>query len=515
MICLPFSDPAKERAVIGFIVGAGFTGVSHPHRIRPDAFSCQINSVIYEAAVWLHLNGKIPTAHNLIHAIEADKTLSHLANESLKSDGFPDLLSYTSSLDASLVGNACGGEIVSQYLAEIAEAAGRRKAREICKQGEEGVTSIPEIIESLQAIESYGRVYLLPPSTPMLSLEGRTPDPENTFFQGRFLCRKGAMLFVGPSGIGKSSASVQQDICWSIGREAFGIRPTRPLRILHIQAENDEDDMTEMVRGVAAEIQMSDAERNTCLRNLLTRQHSITSGKRFLSDFLNPALEADRPDIVRIDPLHAYAGCDITNAQEIGMFCREGIQPLMDKYGCGSILNHHTPKTTNRDTSNWRASDWMYSGAGSADLTNWVRAIMVIEPTANPGAFRFIAPKRGRRLGWITQGGESTIEKLFCHSEGKISWREATEDEVASIKSKGKGQPPTDECLMSYVPMDNIIAKDSLLHKWNSPPLKLGEKKCRRAIQSLIEEGKLFEIEKKRPGTRAKIFITRHEPTLL
>ena len=107
---------------------------------------------------------------------------------------------------------------------------------------------VPELIEGAIA---------LPPATPMLLLEGRTPNPQNTFFQGRFLCRYGAMLFVGPSGIGKSSASVQQDMCWAIGREAFGIVPERPLRILHIQAENDEDDMSEMVSGVASTLYMN------------------------------------------------------------------------------------------------------------------------------------------------------------------------------------------------------------------------------------------------------------------
>jgi hypothetical protein len=361
----------------------------------------------------------------------------------------------------------------------------------------------PELIE--QGI-------VLPPATPMLLLEGRTPNPQNTFFQGRFLCRYGAMLFVGPSGIGKSSASVQQDICWSIGREAFGIIPERPLRILHIQAENDEDDMTEMVTGVASTLFMTEEDRQNCIANLLTRQHSTTSGVRFLNEFLRPALEADRPDIFRIDPLHAYAGCDITDTQKIGEFCREGLNPLLNEFGCAVVVNHHTPKTTNRDTSNWRASDWMYSGAGSADLTNWARAIMVIEPTQSPEAFRFIAPKRGRRLRWVNAEGESTIEKVFCHTHGKISWREASGEEAANIKPKGKDGRVSDETLLSYVPATGSIPKNSLLHKWNA---LMGEKRCTTALKALVSDGVLFESKKPRAGTRAEVLITREEPPLV
>jgi hypothetical protein len=41
-------------------------------------------------------------------------------------------------------------------------------------------------------------------------------------FGNRFLCVEGGLLFVGPSGIGKSSAGMQQDICWALGRPADG-----------------------------------------------------------------------------------------------------------------------------------------------------------------------------------------------------------------------------------------------------------------------------------------------------
>ena len=507
---LPLSYPEQEKAVIGYLSMNGFAGIEDYARTKPEAFMQPLASVIFEAAQYLYRIGRTPNTLTITEAIEADRTLKRIATDAAAEVGLPDWQTYLIAADTSLAFNSTGGQIVGEYLADITEAAGRRKAAKIYDKGKAGEISIAEAVEALGGIQT--AVVKPPPATPMLLLEGRTPDPQNTFFQGRFLCRHGAMLFVGPSGIGKSSASVQQDICWSIGREAFGIIPERPLRILHIQAENDEDDMTEMVTGVASTLFMTEADRKSCIANLLTRQHSTTSGARFLNEFLRPALATDRPDIFRIDPLHAYAGCDITDTQRIGEFCREGLNPLLNEFDCGVIVNHHTPKTTNRDTSNWRPSDWMYSGAGSADLTNWARAIMVIEPTQAPDAFRFIAPKRGRRLRWVNAEGESTIEKVFCHAQGKISWREASGEEAANIKPKGKDGRVSDETLLSYVPATESISKNSLLHKWNT---LMGEKKCSNALKAFISDGVLHESKKKRAGTRDEIHISREEPTLV
>ena len=76
-----------------------------------------------------------------------------------------------------------------------------------------------------------------PPRTPrpLIDFGDTPPDPSKTLLGRRFLCREGGMLFVGPSGIGKTSASVQQDLLWSIGQPAFGIVPRSPLRTLRFR----------------------------------------------------------------------------------------------------------------------------------------------------------------------------------------------------------------------------------------------------------------------------------------
>lgn len=354
-----------------------------------------------------------------------------------------------------------------------------------------------------------------PDAVPLVNFLHQQPDAKDTLLGSRFLCRGGGMLFIGPSGIGKSSASVQMDILWSIGRDAFGITVLRPLRILQIQAENDEGDIHEMVHGVMTPLGLTVADLEMCRQNLTTITEKARTAERFISEVLTPALHHYRPDIVRIDPLLAYLGADPTDTAKLSQFCRNLLNPLLDTYDCGCILNHHTPKTTNRDTSNWRASDWMYSGAGGAELTNWARAILVVEPTSNPAAFRFIAAKRGRRIDWCDDEGEATFQRVFCHSEGSISWREATPEEAAGIRAKGESKTVTDEELIAHVPITGTVAKEVLLAKWNSTGL--GEKKCRGRLDVFLSNDppRLYEHKEKRSGTRPRVLISRHEQTLL
>jgi hypothetical protein len=121
----------------------------------------------------------------------------------------------------------------------------------------------------------------------------------------RFLCVEGGMLFVGPSGIGKSSASIQQDILWALGRPAFGIKPARPLRILTIQAENDDGDLSEMSRGVCNHLNLPDEERNLVHERVIYIKEKALTGDAFLR-LVRCVVRKYKPDIIRIDPLHAY-----------------------------------------------------------------------------------------------------------------------------------------------------------------------------------------------------------------
>ncbi len=275
-----------------------------------------------------------------------------------------------------------------------------------------------------------------PEAAPLVSLMDIStgePDPRKTVLGNRFLCIGGSMLFVGPSGIGKSSASVQQDIFWSLGREAFGVRPARPLHILTIQAENDAEDLAEMRDGVCRGLRLSDADREIVRAKVFYETECGRTGAEFLA-YVDSRLKLSQFDLLRIDPFLAYLGGDVSNAEDTAAFLRNGLNPVLTKYRCACILNHHTPKVTNRDTSGWRASEWMYAGAGSADITNWCRAALVIAATHAPHVFKFIAAKRGGRIGWVNEQGEKETMRYYCHASAGLYWRAAEAEDLGAVE---------------------------------------------------------------------------------
>ena len=268
-----------------------------------------------------------------------------------------------------------------------------------------------------------------------------------------------------------------------------------------------------MIRGVWQAMRFGAGEEARCTENLLTASEKSRTGDLFLSDVVYPLLEKHQPDILRIDPLMAYLGDDPTDSKALAQFCRAGLNPLMEEFRCAVILNHHTPKTTNRDTTAWRASDWMYSGAGGADLTNWARAILVVEPTDNSSVFRFIGAKRGKRIGWEDAMNNPEFQRIFCHSDNSIAWREASDDEREGIRSKKDRNTPSDEELLSLVPMKGAIPKSELLARWNQKGI--GQTKCKSLISVMLADRAVFEWQIDRSGTRPQLFISRQEQSLL
>jgi len=355
-----------------------------------------------------------------------------------------------------------------------------------------------------------------PPLTPLMDISAGEPDPRKTVLGDRFLCIGGGMLFVGPSGIGKSSASVQQDILWSLGRPAFGIRPARPLRILTIQAENDAEDLAEMRDGVCRGLGLTAADRQLVRERVFYETEQARTGAEFLA-YADKRLAQGQFDLLRIDPFLAYLGGDVNNAEQTAAFLRNGLNPILTRHAVACILNHHTPKVTNRDTSNWRGSDWMYSGAGSADITNWTRAALVIDPTHAPGVFKFIAAKRGNRIGWTNEDGERETLRHFCHASDGLYWREATDGDIEAVeaaaqaKKQGKSVKTAAD-LKAHVPTVGAIPKVELLTKAMGSGFAKHEADA--TLKKLLETGAVFRWAIKRKGTNPEVRISRHEQTL-
>ena len=153
----------------------------------------------------------------------------------------------------------------------------------------------------------------------------------------------------------------------------------------------------------------------------------------------------------------------------------------------------------------------MYAGAGAADITNWSRAALIIDPTEDPHIFRFIAAKRASRIGWTDDlTGEREYIRHFAHGDnGSIYWREAMAEEIERAGKNGKRPRKTD--LLALVPSEGTIEKNLLLAKAANAQPKIGNNKARQFLTELIADAVLFEWRIPRPRTNPAIHISRYE----
>lgn len=254
----------------------------------------------------------------------------------------------------------------------------------------------------------------------------------------RFLCRGGGMLLCGPTGVGKSSFSMQLMMAWALGRPCFGLEPVRPIKSLLIQAENDWRDLNEMRDGVAAGLELSQAECQTVGEMVSVNDEDALTGKAFL-DSLDALLATDPPDIVWIDPALAFLGGDSNSQRDVGAFLREGLNQISRRHNCAVVVVHHSNKPpSGQQKPNWTGGDFAYLGAGSAEWANWPRAILALRSLGSRSVFELVAAKRGQRLRWYDEAGKPAFSKLIAHAKepGVIFWRDAEPDDLPA-----KGRP--------------------------------------------------------------------------
>ena len=282
----------------------------------------------------------------------------------------------------------------------------------------------------------------------------KTPDKENDpneLIAWRFLYRGGICLVLGPTGVGKSSLLMQLAIHLSVGKVLFGITPgayysNLGMRILLIQAENDEGDLAEMRDGVLAGCtELSEADKAEAQKRILVCTIADKSADKFALS-LDALLTGHGPfDIVIVDPAFAYLGGDSNSQKDVSHFMRELLNPLVQRHKVGLILAHHTNKPLRgKEKDNWEAGDYAYLGAGSAEWINPARAALALRSLGSDTVFELRAPKRGKRLRWKDGDGSSTVVQHIAHhrQEGIICWREAEPDELAELEESKKGGRP-------------------------------------------------------------------------
>lgn len=314
----------------------------------------------------------------------------------------------------------------------------------------------------------------------------RKLNGQNGLLGDRYLSRGGGLLFVAPSGMGKSTAVMQSSVLWACGKPAFVINSTRPLRVTIVQAEDDEDDLCDQAR-VVDHLMLNAAEKHCVAQNCWIETINDKLGLEAIGA-IDGILKQRPSDLLVLNPYTAYFDGEIRDDKANRLFLRRDLQRLMNRYRLGVILVLHTPKTNFRKgTDTWNIYDWMYSAAGAAELTQWARAVLAIDPVGDSGIFRFIAAKRGERIGW-----EERI-RYFAHDPrpGVLLWNETTEAAAKNAKAKNTGGSLED--LIKLVPPIDSIPKSQLEEK--AREAGFSRKRFRALSDAAIVEGKLFAVQ--------------------
>ncbi len=317
----------------------------------------------------------------------------------------------------------------------------------------------------------------------------------------RYLVRGGNCLIAGGSGYGKSSLEMQIAVYFATGTPIFGLRATRPLRQLIIQAENDKGDLSEQLNGVFSGIEKIgdidlDEKAEQIEKNIGLHRVVGKSGTAFLT-LLDTLLEIDRPDVVWIDPLFSFAGCDLVNSEKTGKFLREGLFPIFVKRRvCGMVL-HHIGKPV-RDRGNEKpmsAIDYQYLGFGTSEIQNSFRAVNILVPVKGTSTFKLVFSKRGERAGAKDKDGSWTREVYLQHSAPAdgICWLQADEPEETDSKG-GRPNKYTPSMILDEMSIIHPIKTDTLRQR-----LYRNENMSRATFfalwQQLRKDGKVVQSE--------------------
>lgn len=269
----------------------------------------------------------------------------------------------------------------------------------------------------------------------------------------RWICQGYPFQIVGFSGTGKSSMATHLAVHWAIGRDPWGLKPIRPLRILVVQAENDVGDASEQMKGATAKLHAP--EIALLKENLIFVRQASKFGLEFVA-YLGELVTRHRIDLVVVDPLLAFAGFDIADQEKTTAFLRgpNGLSDMLQRTKAALLYMHHTTKPkAAEDLDAMTPQQLAYLGAGCAEWVNFARDSGYLFRTKNDidgrPVYRFGFSKRQSRTGLKDADGRFASTIHLCHAEGgDIRWEYApptmqstTTASQTPRQSSGKGSP--------------------------------------------------------------------------
>lgn len=348
----------------------------------------------------------------------------------------------------------------------------------------------------------------------------------NELLKPAFLKRGGGLILNGNTGIGKSSLAVQAGMCWALNREFFGIAPSGPLRVLNLQAENDESEIAEIRDGILHHLKLSAEELATVQERVMFVFDSGHAGAKF-GPFLDEKLRENPCDIVFIDPALAYLGGETSSQKDVSEFLRNTIDPIIKQHEVGAFINQHTSKPSRGpEKDGWSAGEFSYSSLGSVEWANWPRAVLFLRNIGFQDMFELMVPKRGGRLGWKDASGNPTVSRHIIQNRTEVDsdgspfiyWREAETEDLQRIVVKSNSNGSSRECrdpevlALAILPHleGKAVCKDEFGALCSTHLKNVGRDKANE-IRAVLVRDHGFQ-ERLAPGRHGKKFIGFEEP---
>jgi len=335
-------------------------------------------------------------------------------------------------------------------------------------------------------------------------------DPASNLLGNRWLTREGSLFVVAPSGHGKSSFCIQCMANWAIGRVAFGFKPSRPLKILMVESEDDDADNKGFVQLLRT-MNLTQADLDLLAENTRLEFRRDLAGERFFAA-IDQFLDQFPADILIINPLTGF--CTVDLRDEIGMenFLHNRLSPIMAAHKCAPMIVAHMPKSQVSQITDKQWYEWMYILSGCVTLTNWARAILVFIPSKLRGTYRFITAKRPTQSGWLQP------EYYFAHSRENldingqdfeiIQWIPANEGQISQAKPEPKAKKIKISSALIHDKMSPITdySRESF-RAWCKETFNLGTNSSDDFRALMIQNGLIEVIEGEGKGVaRCRIF---------
>ena len=191
-----------------------------------------------------------------------------------------------------------------------------------------------------------------------------------------FLSKGQTWVISGATGIGKSVLAMQLGLGLAFGEKTLGLDIFKPAKTLLLHNENPIIDEKIYFRGIVSQFALDEkpnADRLNENLRIVCKTGRYYSVDEFISK-LDAALRSNKYDVVIVDSLTSFVGCDFSRYSEVSnLFCK--INELKSKHHFAMVLIHHFCKPQFR-SGKLHPAQWCMGGKAISNYADIMSAVL-------------------------------------------------------------------------------------------------------------------------------------------